>query len=243
MTHPKLAKLQPVSQSPVTLGNSVAACGGGQATDPVPAATLQKPSLLQRSQALGQRFKDQPPASTCQQKLSISVFFDGTGNNLKADLPTLEHSNVARLFRAHVQPDDAGADDGVHPIYVPGIGTLFPEIGDNGKGPIPMLDTHNGFGAVGQKRLDWAFEQVGQILAKAEARAQNPSNKIVMISLSVFGFSRGATLARAFVRDLLKADGGKCVVESGNRLRWKRGQHPFEIRFVGCGTRWPRWAR
>ena len=233
MTNPKLAKLQAAQQSSTTLGHSVAACGGGQRTDAVPSATLQKPNLLQKSQAMGERLKDQPPVHTCQQKVSISVFFDGTGNNLKADLPTLEHSNVARMFRAHMRPDDVSADENVHPIYVPGIGTLFPEIGDNGKGPIPLVDTHNGMGAVGQKRLDWAFEQLELRIAKAEARAKNPTNKIVMISLSVFGFSRGATLARAFVRDLIKPDGGKCLVEGADQLRWKRGRYPFEIRFVG----------
>lgn len=233
MTNPKLAKLQAAEQSSATLGHSVATCGGGQRTDAVPAATRQKPTLLQKSQAMGERLQNQPPAHTCRQKVSISVFFDGTGNNLKADLPTLEHSNVARLFRAHMRPDDIGSDENIIPIYVPGIGTLFPEIGDPGKGPIPFVDTHNGMGAVGQKRLDWAFEQLELRIAKAEARAQNPTDKIEMISLSVFGFSRGATLARAFIRDLVKAEGGKCVIEGANQLRWKRGHYPFEIRFMG----------
>jgi len=220
-------KLEPILQDAPTLTCSVAASGGGRATDPVPVAQSSQPSISQRLQALSERAKDHVPGTTCHQKLSINIFFDGTGNNLKADKPTLEHSNVARLFRAMPLDDET---QGIFSRYVPGIGTLFPDIGDDGKGMI--LDTHNGMGAMGQARLDWALSEVKKIIACAEARAQNPTNKIVIISLSVFGFSRGAALARAFLRDLLRADGGSCEV-AGSRLRWKNGKHPFEIRFVG----------
>ena len=51
--------------------------------------------------------KDAPPPHTCQQTLTLSFFFDGTGNNLDADVSTWEHSNVARLYRAHVLDNDA----------------------------------------------------------------------------------------------------------------------------------------
>lgn len=130
----------------------------------------------------------------CQQCITISFFFDGTGNNLDADLPTGEHSNVARLFRAHVENDE---EKQIHRRYIPGLGTYFRDVGDPGG-----TTTGRGMGALGQARLDWAFAELGVILGKAESRANNPSNKIIKVKISVFGFSRGAASARAFCRDL-----------------------------------------
>ncbi|MBN8226943.1 DUF2235 domain-containing protein [Corallococcus macrosporus] len=66
--------------------------------------------------------------ATVPQALKVTFFFDGTGNNLDADLGTEEHSNVARLFRAHLETSSAG----VFSYYLPGIGTRFKEIGDPG---------------------------------------------------------------------------------------------------------------
>jgi uncharacterized protein (DUF2235 family) len=60
--------------------------------------------------------------------LRVSFFFDGTGNNLDADLLTQEHSNVARLYRAH----RANSSQGSIRYYIPGLGTYFAEVGDPG---------------------------------------------------------------------------------------------------------------
>lgn len=221
-------RLQGGHQTAVMLETSAAATGSGTPSDRVPLAA-SKPTLAQKSKGIERASKNQTPPHSCQQQLKISLFFDGTGNNLEADLHTVEHSNVARLFRAH-QRDNSSS--GLFRRYIPGIGTSFPEIGDKGVGPIPMVDTHNGMGAMGQNRLDWAFKEVQKIISDAEARAMNPTNKITMISLAVFGFSRGATLARAFVRDLLKTNGGKCLMK-GTELRWKQGNYPVEMTFLG----------
>lgn len=224
-------RLQAVRQTAASLiatpSNRPEACGA--ATDACPPARRDAPTLTHRLKALSAGTRDQPAPTTCQQRLWVSLFFDGTGNNLKADLPTMEHSNVARLFRAH-QPDDDV--NGVYRVYVPGIGTLFPEKGDSGQGPIPPVDTHSGMGAKGQARLDHAFETLSNYIAKAEARALNPTNKIVAINIAVFGFSRGATLARAFVRDLLSPRLRMTVIQAGE-VRWRVGSYPLAIRFVG----------
>jgi hypothetical protein len=185
--------------------------------------------LAQRLTVVAAAEGDKPASASCQQCLYITLFFDGTGNNLEADLPTLEHSSVARMFRA--MPKDSPAT-GVFRRYIPGIGTYFPEIGDNGKGPIPVVDTHNGMGAMGQDRLDWAFAELKQIVTEAEARAQNPSNKILWLKLAVFGFSRGATLARAFVRDLLNPAKGMSQLQ-GDKLLWKSAGCLLSIEFMG----------
>ena len=138
-----------------------------------------------------------PICHTCQVQLRVAVFFDGTGNNLDADVPTNEHSNVARLFRSHLD-NDPGA--GVYALYVPGLGTYFKDIGDPGD------EWGGAFGKLGEPRLAWAMERIDLIVAK-----YSPAN-VTSLDISLFGFSRGATLARAFARrvqDRCKAQGTK----------------------------------
>lgn len=167
----------------------------------------------------------------CQQVITISFFFDGTGNNLDADMPTGEHSNVARLFLAHVQDNEAKQ---IYRRYIPGLGTYFKDIGDPGG-----TMTGRGMGALGQKRLDWAFSELGVILGKAESRANNPSNKIIKIKIAVFGFSRGAATARAFCRDLqarCSEDQKKFTLKPGRLFGSNgvvNGGYQIEVFFLG----------
>lgn len=170
--------------------------------------------------AAAQRVAQTAPPTTCRQCLTLSFFFDGTGNNLDADVGTLQHSNVARLFESHALNNETL---GRYRFYIPGLGTYFKEIGDPGRTKRGL-----GMGHRGQDRLDWAFKQFDEVVKAAEARAQNPTNKIVFIKVSVFGFSRGATAARAFVRDLA----ARCrTTTEGYRL--KNGGHPVEVIFLG----------
>ncbi len=150
---------------------------------------------------------------------------------MDADTPSEEHSNVARLYRAHPKDDEIGQS---YRRYIPGIGTYFPEIGDPGG-----TTSGRGMGAWGQARLDWAFKEFASVLRRAEARATNPSNKIVSVRVAVFGFSRGAALARAFCRDLQASctrtsDGFSLrhgvLARSGMTLR---GGYPIEVYFLG----------
>lgn len=161
-----------------------------------------------------------PATGSCQQSLELNFFFDGTGNNLDADVGTMQHSNVARLFQSRLDDDPVA---GRYSFYIPGIGTYFKEIGDVGHTTRGL-----GFGHMGQERLDWAFTQLDEAVAKAEARALNPTNKIRSIKVSVFGFSRGATLARAFVRELAV----RCDA-SGVHWRLRANNAPIEVIFLG----------
>lgn len=192
---------------------------------PADATTLPAPDTpLNRAKAAGRAVYNaanaRPPSNTCQQVLWLSFFFDGTGNNLDADAGTFEHSNVARMFRA--MPRD-NPDQGLHSYYIPGIGTYFKDIGDPG-GTV----TGRAFAARGQERLDWAWQRFDERLRAADARAHNPTNRIVAIHVSVFGFSRGAALARAFVRDLAR----RCEPAAGG-WRLRSNQAPLRVRFVG----------
>lgn len=175
-----------------------------------PAVKPRPASPLASAAGLGK----QDLKGTCSQCITMSIFFDGTGNNIDADTPSREHSNVARLFNVHHPNNDTKQ---VYRRYVPGIGTYFKDIGDPGG-----TTTGRGMGALGQKRLDWAFKELATILKKAEARANNPGNKIVKVRIAVFGFSRGAALARAFCRDLQKS----CTGQRGS----------FKLRAGALGT-------
>jgi uncharacterized protein (DUF2235 family) len=169
--------------------------------------------------------KDLPPSHTCQQMLTLSFFFDGTGNNLDADVGTFEHSNVARLYRSHLENDPA---KGLYRFYLPGIGTLFKDREVNDPGGTLW---GRAFADQGQARLDWAFARLKEKVEDAEARAENPTNKICWIKVAAFGFSRGAAQARAFCRDLQKM----CTPSTSSSTGWRlhEGQHPIEITFLG----------
>jgi hypothetical protein len=68
---------------------------------------------------------------TCSQSLHVSFFFDGTGNNEDNDTnhssPT-HPTNIAKLF--HATYPATAEDDGYFSYYMPGVGTVFPEIGE-----------------------------------------------------------------------------------------------------------------
>lgn len=76
-----------------------------------------------------------PPPTSCQQRPWLSFFFDGTGNNLDADVGTLKHSNGAKLYRVHAEDNVV---TGVYRIYVPGVGTYFDEVDDDGGGTLGL---------------------------------------------------------------------------------------------------------
>lgn len=204
---------------------SLACSADGMVSGTAPAEAPSQPASgaaasLIEIHGLRARASGKPPVGSCQQQLTLTFFFDGTGNNIDADVGTLQHSNVAKLFQAHLVNSDV---EGRYSFYAYGIGTYFKEIGDPGN-----TVTGLGLGDGGQERIDWAFRKFEEVLAKAEARAQNPSNRIVGIRVAVFGFSRGATQARAFCRELQQ----RCDLKQG-RYFLKHGGHPVELYFLG----------
>jgi hypothetical protein len=65
----------------------------------------------------------------CEGNIHLGVFFDGTNNNMKIDSPDLAETNVARLFKAYLDKNEKG----YFKRYIPGVGTPFPEIREDGK--------------------------------------------------------------------------------------------------------------
>lgn len=159
--------------------------------------------------------------TSCKQILWLSFFFDGTGNNRDADTGMQKHSNIVRLFFAHKTTAD---DKEICSVYIPGIGTYFPEIGDDGGSKLGL-----GCGKMGDKRLDFALEKFDDFLKRPLALAKASANTIQEINIAVFGFSRGAALARAFVNMVMDE---RCLLRAG---KWalKTGNWPVRFRFLG----------
>ncbi len=146
---------------------------------------LQRQSQLERDYhdalclAAGRRVT--PP---CCRTLHISLFFDGTGNNLNNDLylSNPKHpTNIARLFRASIGEghaggtahssqasrltDAAGTGNGQYfKYYMPGVGTPFPEVGDLNYSEIGLA-----MAAFGEERINWGLMMIIDALRRSLA--------------------------------------------------------------------------
>lgn len=167
-------------------------------------------------------FSAEPPSATCpcqepHRRLHAGVFFDGTNNNKDRDLPQKSHTNVVRLWQ--VWREASTADAVCKKWYHRGVGSLDTgartreagaEIAAKTKwynpfsGPAAVVTSggkligelgHNVAGMVGgaggKARLNrayfWLKDRCGEV------------PKPAMKTVDVYGFSRGAALARTFV--------------------------------------------
>lgn len=133
--------------------------GNAHTSQPMPAngqRTLSAKETVQRAQALGCSLP-QTTKPSCSGQTFLGIFFDGTGNNQKADVPLHRQSNVVRLFGVH---QDNTQD--LHPAppvfyrreYIPGVGTPFPEIGEK-----EATKTGKAMANGGQSRIFWGLIQ------------------------------------------------------------------------------------
>ena len=185
----------------------------------------------------------------CQITAEFSIFFDGTRNHADEDRPSGSHSNVARLFDVCLEKTEAGQSR----LYIPGVGTPFPPIGEHEPHPDGARD-----GVYGDRRLRYAYLHVANRIARLSgyppiveeneqaliraiedeaqvkvwtttlvgilAHPKPAAPHIAGITLDLFGFSRGATAARAFLNQLIDWTGGKQAAICGIPLR---------VRFMG----------
>ncbi|WP_232090246.1 T6SS phospholipase effector Tle1-like catalytic domain-containing protein [Billgrantia diversa] len=130
-----------------------------------------------------------PPAQ--QRTLHIGVFFDGTGNNMYKDrqLTDRDITNVAKL---HDLYRFDGADGDYHRIYIPGVGTITGSESEDGfLASEDLFGLGTGVGPEGgHARIELALDLLRPFLE---------ANPDALITFDVFGFSRGAALARHFV--------------------------------------------
>lgn len=150
----------------------------------------------------------------CTQVLHFAVFFDGTGNSRDAEMKKSPDqralSNIARLQFSH-----ADEKSNIRKAYIPGVGTSFPDVGDNGG----MLGLAIGKG--GRDRIKYTLDELDKLIDKQSVK------KILLINVSIFGFSRGAAQARAFARDLA----ARCKAASDGT--WHYRDIPLRIIFSG----------
>ncbi len=123
----------------------------------------------------------------CETRIHIGVFFDGTGNNRFEHEPLKKQSNVARLFRAF--PDDPF--EGYFPVYVPGIGTQFPEIGE-----IEPATFGAAFGAGGDGRINFGLLHV----INSVHRAISPSARRYVADGTIKALCRNSARRRVHTR-------------------------------------------
>ncbi|WP_049615438.1 T6SS phospholipase effector Tle1-like catalytic domain-containing protein, partial [Yersinia pekkanenii] len=165
----------------------------------------------------------------CCKTLHISLFFDGTGNNMNHDLYVADPkhpTNIARLFRATLgQGQAAGlasknaaltdmpqsADNKYYKYYMPGVGTPFPEISD--------LDfSMGGLAAAthGEDRINWGLLRIIDALRRTTGLERMDdgacwkSVQTMATSMASFGLTGSSNRYEEFQRllkepDLLKA--------------------------------------
>lgn len=186
----------------------------------------------------------------CWLEVQFSIFFDGTRNHKDEDKPSGSHSNVARLYDVCEEEKLLGQ----FRLYVQGVGTPFPEgaepephktgaqsgtYGDRrmryaflfmanelarlltGKVLVEETIPAISHAVKDKKQVEVWRQKLEQILAKPLEAAP----KIPMVTLDLFGFSRGAAAARAFLNHLIEwASDGKTPQFCGIPLR---------VRFMG----------
>ncbi|QOF78355.1 T6SS phospholipase effector Tle1-like catalytic domain-containing protein [Variovorax sp. 38R] len=116
--------------------------------------TLTARELCQRAASADPSKAD---ALTCSKEIHVGLFFDGTNNNLIRDSRDRSHTNVVSLFNAHKSDEVENFR-----YYMPGVGTHFPEIGEDKES-----DDGKRFGSGGEARIHWALIQVYNALHRA----------------------------------------------------------------------------
>ena len=116
--------------------------------------------LLERMDAQACLIPDKLPTQ-CESQMFVGVFFDGTGNNMKLDFedPPPEkrkHTNVVKLYQAYPHQPQKGNLS----IYLPGVGTPFPEIGDTNHPDTTSPNLGSIGGEKGEHRILWALLQL-----------------------------------------------------------------------------------
>ena len=175
----------------------------------------------------------EPP---CCKTLHISLFFDGTGNNLNYDLyriqeppnPAIPHpTNIARLFQATIGQGYAGgvgsknleltdmpesAGNKYYKYYIPGVGTPFPEVLD--------LDFSLGGLATaskGEERINWGLLRIIDALRRTSGMdrlddaACWKSVQAMGTSMASFGLTGSSNRYEEFQRLLQEADLAKSL--------------------------------
>lgn len=157
--------------------------------------SLTPKEIIQRAKALNCGIAHAAKPS-CIAQINVGIFFDGTGNNMESDYKTpsreqRKHSNIVKLFNAYPENPEAG----YFRLYIPGVGTPFPAIDDDGTSKFG-----GAFAWDGENRITWAFTQLLNAPYQYVARTlllDNDRSKLIsgnMASSSNPGFMRRMVL-------------------------------------------------
>lgn len=120
----------------------------------------------------------------------IGIFFDGTGNNKELDIPDNCESNIAKLYSLYnTAPytfENSTEIEFIRKLYIRGVGSKSGE---------RVFGGVNGIGA--RRRLTRAYNFVKQHFDADDALSCD------LKYVDIFGFSRGAAMARHFANMLL----------------------------------------
>ncbi|MFF7710199.1 phospholipase effector Tle1 domain-containing protein, partial [Pseudomonas sp. NPDC007930] len=97
----------------------------------------------------------------CCHALHVSLFFDGTNNNESNDAKKGHPSNIARLYHASIQDDEARGH-GYFSYYIPGVGTPFPKMGE-----LDYSKEGLKYARGGENRINWALMRIVSALSFA----------------------------------------------------------------------------
>ena len=133
---------------------------------------------------------------------TLGFFFDGTGNNKRSKPQTT--SNVAKLYRAYGNE----SDDEIGKLYVRGVGSRKYAADKDPFGGETLISEGidrllgGAFGLGGHQRVNYMLKRAREII---DSRPE-----ITSLTVDLFGFSRGAALARHFVRLIHNAPLHQC---------------------------------
>jgi len=151
---------------------------------------------------------------TREENLRIGLFFDGTGNS-SADSEIL--SNIRKLFLVYPNNFDPEFNEciitdekkypGVQSAYIRGVGSKDADGEEDSVLGVPL---GGGFGQGATQRLEGMLFYIEKMIAIFEKEYKYlPTN----LHLDIFGFSRGAAMARHFVNVLKQDDGSFYTIE------------------------------
>lgn len=182
---------------------------------PTGADAVERASL---NHAQAQGFPASPPSATatCPRQLVLGVFFDGTGNNMYRDFSGSvgagQETNVARLYRLYHENDDANRTR--EKIYVVGVGAMTRAAGTALADEQTEQNNRNRALGLRNAEVGSSLPFVGDVVGKATGLGGMERLKITYRwaqswcgsvpgceakIIDVYGFSRGAALARTFV--------------------------------------------
>jgi hypothetical protein len=177
-------------------------------------------------------------------KIRIALFFDGTCNNKHES--TNKMTNVGKLFDAHQGSDIAILNQAislptkdikpVFKLYIRGVGTKkYSQDLDNLDDDFyENIVFGSAFGAGGHDRIRYAVDSICQLVKSIERESTQPVNDFVSsIEWDLFGFSRGAALARHFVNVIFKSLwAANCKTAKVSMIQ-KMAQINHHTRFLG----------